>query len=251
LVPANTGLKKPAGTHARTGEPSLIASEHKMDLETDLPIMGRPRTTKNRRNPLSGALFLKRGMDLAGSVALIVLFSPLYALIAVLVILDDGLPFIHRRRVVGKHGQFDAFKFRTMRRDADEMLKADPALRAEFERNFKLKNDPRITRVGSLLRRFSLDELPQLFNIVAGEMSFVGPRMITAAELERYGPYKEMLLGVRPGLTGYWQINGRQNVSYEERIRMDVHYLENWSLALDLMILLRTPLKVLRREGAY
>lgn len=205
----------------------------------------------NGRNTFLTSLLFKRGMDLTGSVALIVLLSPLFALIALLVILDDGLPFIYRRRVVGKDGQFDAFKFRTMRRDADAVLNANPALRAEFERNFKLKNDPRITRMGSLLRKFSLDELPQLFNILTGEMSFVGPRMITAAELEKYGPYKAMLLRVKPGLTGYWQINGRQNVSYEERIRMDVHYLENWSLGLDLLILLRTPLKVLRREGAY
>lgn len=205
----------------------------------------------NGRNTFLTSLLFKRGMDLTGSVTLIVLLSPLFALIALLVILDDGLPFIYRRRVVGKDGQFDAFKFRTMRRDADAVLNANPALRAEFERNFKLKNDPRITRMGSLLRKFSLDELPQLFNILTGEMSFVGPRMITAAELEKYGPYKAMLLRVKPGLTGYWQINGRQNVSYEERIRMDVHYLENWSLGLDLLILLRTPLKVLRREGAY
>ncbi|MGH9699776.1 MAG: sugar transferase [Candidatus Acidiferrales bacterium] len=197
------------------------------------------------------ALFLKRCIDAAGSAFLILLLSPLLAFLALLVILDDGRPVIYRRRVVGREGDFDAFKFRTMRRDADAIMQSNAALRAEFEQNFKLKNDPRITRIGSLLRKMSLDELPQLFNILAGQMSFVGPRMITSAELEKYGPHKALLLTVRPGLTGYWQINGRQEVSYEERVRMDVHYIQHWSLALDLKILMRTPFKVLRREGAY
>lgn len=205
----------------------------------------------NRAEDRTLSHFLKRCIDLAGSVFLILVLSPLFALLAILVLLDDGRPVIYRRRVVGREGSFDAFKFRTMRRDADAILRANPALRAEFEQNFKLKNDPRITRTGSLLRKLSLDELPQLFNILAGQMSFVGPRMITSAELEKYGPHKELLLTVKPGLTGYWQINGRQEVSYEERVRMDVHYIQHWSLALDLKILLYTPFKVLRREGAY
>src|SRR5260370_25269540 len=119
--------------------------------------------------------------------------------------LEDRLPIIYRRRVIGTTGQFDAFKFRSMRRDADSILASNPALKAEFERNFKLRNDPRVTRVGAFLRKVSLDELPQLFNVLRGEMSLVGPRMITAPELDRYGPHRQLLLTVKPGLTGYWQ----------------------------------------------
>jgi lipopolysaccharide/colanic/teichoic acid biosynthesis glycosyltransferase len=138
-----------------------------------------------------------------------------------------------------------------MRKDADAILAADPILKAEFEQNFKLKNDPRLTRLGSFFRKCSLDELPQLFNVLKGQMSLVGPRMITAAELEKYGESKKLMLTVKPGLTGYWQVNGRQKVSYVERVRMDVYYIQNWNLRMDIRILLQTPLKVLRKEGAY
>jgi lipopolysaccharide/colanic/teichoic acid biosynthesis glycosyltransferase len=152
---------------------------------------------------------------------------------------------------VGQGGEFDAFKLRTMRIDADTILRHDPQLRAEYEQNFKLRDDPRVTRVGGVLRRYSLDELPQLFNVLMGTMSLVGPRMITAPELTKYGDRKEILMRVKPGLTGYWQVNGRQEISYAERIRMDTYYVENWSFWLDVKILLLTPLKVLKGEGAY
>jgi lipopolysaccharide/colanic/teichoic acid biosynthesis glycosyltransferase len=172
-------------------------------------------------------------------------------LLGLLVLLDDGCPIIHRRRVVGRRGEFDAFKFRSMRKDADAILSADPVLNSEFVRNFKLKRDPRLTRLGSLLRKYSLDELPQLFNVLKGQMSLVGPRMKTAMEIEMYGNSRELVLSMKPGITGYWQINGRQDVNYDERIKMDVHYVQNWSLFRDLEILFKTPLKVLRKEGAY
>ncbi|HLQ52054.1 MAG TPA: sugar transferase, partial [Terriglobales bacterium] len=128
-------------------------------------------------------LFLKRCVDLLGAAVLILLLSPVFVVLGMLVMFEDGLPIIYRRRVIGITGQFDAFKFRSMRRDADSILASNPALKAEFERNFKLKNDPRVTRVGAFLRKLSLDELPQLFNVLRGEMSLVGPRMITAPEL--------------------------------------------------------------------
>lgn len=194
---------------------------------------------------------LKRLLDIFGAATLIVLLLPLFIFAAVLVFIDDGTPLIHRRRVVGPTGGFDAFKFRTMRRNADFLLATNPALLAEYQRNFKLANDPRITRVGALLRRLSIDELPQLFNVLSGQMSLVGPRMITSPELDKYGPYKTLLLSSKPGLTGYWQVFGRQSVSYEERVRMDVYYLQNWSLGMDLILLLRTPLTVLNMKGAY
>ena len=190
-------------------------------------------------------------MDIVFSFALLLFLSPLFAFVAVLILVDDGWPIIYRRRVIGQKGEFDAFKFRSMRRDADIILANDPALKFEFEQNFKLKNDPRLTRFGHYLRKLSLDELPQLLNVLKGQMSLVGPRMITAPETSKYGQYKDLLLRVKPGITGYWQINGRQEVSYEERVRMDVSYVENWSLFMDLKILALTPIKVFKREGAY
>ncbi len=193
----------------------------------------------------------KRAVDLAGSAVGLVLLSPVLLTIAVIVKLQDGGPAIHRRRVVGPNGQFDAFKFRSMRPDADGILNADPGLRQSFAKAFKLANDPRVTPIGARLRRYSLDELPQLFNVLRGQMSLVGPRMITAPELERYGKHQGLLLSVKPGLTGAWQVSGRQNVDYKQRVEMDIHYIRNWSLSLDLRILLRTPLKVLRAEGAF
>ena len=181
----------------------------------------------------------------------VILLAPVFVAVGALVALDSGWPIIYRRRVVGKKGEFDAFKFRSMRKDADATLLANPTLQAEFEENYKLKNDPRLTRLGTFLRRSSLDELPQFLNVLRGEMSLVGPRMKTPVEVEKYGEFKRALLTVKPGITGYWQVHGRQTVDYNERIRMDMYYIQNWSLAMDLWILFKTPLKVLRKEGAY
>ena len=202
-------------------------------------------------NDSSTTRLAKNLIDRIGAGLLIILLLPLLFLIGLIVLIDDGWPVIYRRRVVGKEGEFDAFKFRSMRRDAGNMLERDPALKREFERNFKLRDDPRLTRAGALLRKYSLDELPQLFNVVQGQMSLVGPRMITAQELSKYGRYRELLMTTKPGLTGYWQTRGRQDTTYEERVRMDVHYITHWSLALDLRILFETPWKVIRGKGAY
>ena len=195
--------------------------------------------------------FLKRCLDVALSAVLLVLLLPVFALISLLVLCDDGIPVIHRRRVVGLKGNFDAFKFRTMVRNADSILARTPGLKTQFERNFKLKHDPRVTRVGAILRKYSLDELPQLLNVLQGQMSLVGPRMITEAELGKYGARKHLLRSVKPGMTGYWQVNGRQNVSYDERMTMDAYYVTRWSLLMDLKILAETPRKVFKREGAF
>src|SRR5215472_13552176 len=135
---------------------------------------------------------LKDCIDRMGAGILIVALAPVMMLVSVMVLMDDGLPVIYRRRVLGQRSPFDAYKFRSMRRDADAMLARDKGLRSEFERNFKLKKDPRLTRVGAWLRKFSLDELPQLFNVVRGQMSLVGPRMISPSEIEKYGRYGEM-----------------------------------------------------------
>jgi len=193
----------------------------------------------------------KRAIDLVGSAVLIALLSPLFLGVACLIFVTDGVPVIYRRRVIGPRGEFDAYKFRTMIRDADAVLAANAELSEAFTRQFKLRSDPRVTRIGAWLRKYSLDELPQLVNVLKGEMSLVGPRMITSAELQKYVPHEALLLTVKPGITGYWQVEGRQEVSYTERVRMDVYYITNWSYWLDLKILLRTPSKILRAQGAY
>lgn len=194
---------------------------------------------------------LKSGLEWVETVLLLPFALPVIALAAMAIKLEDGGPVFHRRRVVGPGGEFDAFKLRTMRVDADQILASNPALAAEFSKNFKLKDDPRVTRVGNYLRKKSVDELPQLFNVLNGQMSLVGPRMVTPPELDKYGAKQEIFRLVRPGLTGYWQVSGRQEVSYQERVEMDVFYVENWSLGFDYRILARTFWKVLTGEGAY
>lgn len=205
-----------------------------------------------RRSPITGARrAVKRFLDLSVAFVLLILLFPVIAVLALLIKLQDRGPIFYRRRVVGPKGEFDAFKLRTMRVDADKILESNPSLRREFEVNFKLKNDPRVTPLGAVLRKASLDELPQLWNVLAGAMSLVGPRMITPAELEKYGGAKWIFHCVKPGLTGYWQIEGRQSVAYAERVEMDLFYVNHWSLSLDFRILLKTPIRVLRGAGAY
>ena len=150
---------------------------------------------------------------------------------------------------------FDMLKFRTMHRDADQRLKRilekDPKLRAEFEATYKLKNDPRVTRVGRVLRKLSIDELPQFFNVLAGQMSIVGPRPIVKDEVKYYKDYSLLLFRVLPGATGLWQVSGRSETGYEQRVELDTRYVQNWTLLQDLGILFRTIPAVLRRRGAY
>jgi len=192
---------------------------------------------------------LKRAIDLVGASFLLVVSAPLVLILALRIKIHDGGPAFFRRRVIGPKGEFDAFKLRTMIVDADEVLRRDPLLRRRFEMNFKLKDDPRITAVGAMLRRTGLDELPQLWNVVKGQMSLVGPRMITPIELKKYGDTSWIFSEMKPGLTGYWQISNDQQVSYDRRIAMDLFYTENWSLLFDLKILIKTPARVLRGSG--
>jgi len=200
----------------------------------------------------SVALRIKYGVDRLVAAVVIVALGPVWLLLAALVRLSSPGPIIHRRRVLGCDGApFDAFKFRTMVADADRRLWQDPALRDEFVRQMKVRDDPRLTRLGRWLRRTSLDELPQLFNVLRGEMSLVGPRMIAPEEAEKYGAFLARRLAVRPGITGLWQVSGRQELSYERRIELDMQYLDNWSLWLDLVILVRTVPAVLSMRGAH
>jgi lipopolysaccharide/colanic/teichoic acid biosynthesis glycosyltransferase len=193
----------------------------------------------------------KRAMDIVGAGILLVLSAPIIAVGAAAVAVTSRGPLIHRRRVVGLGGaEFGALKLRTMVADADRILAENPELRAAFEVNYKLECDPRVTPVGRFLRKWSIDELPQLVNVLRGEMSLVGPRMITRAELGKYGPQAARLTTVRPGLSGLWQVSGRQEIDYTDRVRLDLDYIDHWSLARDFAIALRTPAAVLRGRGA-
>lgn len=201
--------------------------------------------------PNSLSLIVKRLIDLLGAVLGILILLPTFLVIAILIKAEDGGPVFHRRRVVGKKGEFDLFKFRSMCVNADTVLQNNPELLAEFQKNYKLVNDPRVTRTGRFLRKTSLDELPQLCNVIVGQMSLVGPRSITHEELDKYGQMRHLLLTVKPGMSGYWQTEGRQKVSYQERVNMDIRYVQNWTLLWDLRILLKTPQVVLKGEGAH
>ena len=199
---------------------------------------------------------LKRMLDLLGAGALLVLAAPVFLLLAWLVRRDGGPAFFGQERV-GLHGaRFRCLKFRSMVTDSqarlEALLAADPAARAEWAATRKLKRDPRVTLIGAFLRKTSLDELPQLINVLRGEMSLVGPRPVPAAELaEHYGAAAGHYMSVKPGITGPWQISGRNDTSYDQRVALDVQYAIRPSLWRDIGILLRTPAVVLLRRGAY
>jgi lipopolysaccharide/colanic/teichoic acid biosynthesis glycosyltransferase len=203
-------------------------------------------------SPSPIALLAKRALDLLVAALALVFLIPLLCLIAILVRVSSPGRVIYRRRVLGIGGvEFDAFKFRTMVQDAEANLSADGEMARRFRENMKLKGDPRVTPVGRILRRLSLDELPQLFNVLRGEMSLVGPRMIAPEEAGRYGKSLSRRLSVRPGITGLWQVSGRQDVNYDTRVALDLQYIDRWSLWLDLVILLKTIPAVLSMRGAY
>lgn len=211
-----------------------------------------PLVTPQRARITGVDAVLKAALDYLGAIAGLVLFGPLFVVLALLVRLDSPGPIFHRRRVLGRNGRpFDALKFRTMVVNADEVLKQNAELREAFEKGYKLKADPRITRIGSFLRKTSLDELPQLLNVLRGEMSLVGPRMVAPDEAMRYGKWQLNLLTVKPGLTGPWQVQGRSDIAYEDRVRLSTNYIRNYTIWSDLEILLRTVPAVLKSRGAY
>jgi Undecaprenyl-phosphate galactose phosphotransferase WbaP len=203
-----------------------------------------------------GARFLKRMIDLVVGVAVTVALAPLMGVIYVAIRIGSKGPAIYGQTRLGLDGEpFVAWKFRSMLVGADALLEAhlarNPELRAEWERDHKLKDDPRVTPVGRMLRKTSLDELPQVWNILRGEMSLVGPRPIVRAEIVKYGDCYELYQKVRPGLTGLWQVSGRNNTTYQQRVAFDEYYVRNWSVWLDLHIFIRTVKTVLLGEGAY
>lgn len=204
-----------------------------------------------RRNRIA-----KRIIDLLVLLLTSFLVIPISIFIAIVIKLESRGPVLFKHERIGRHGlSFTAWKYRTMVRDSDklleETLRNDPELRKEWKVNRKLKNDPRLTRVGKILRRLSLDELPQLWNMLKGEMSLVGPRPIVEKEIEKYGDDFDLYIQVLPGLTGLWQVSGRSDLSYQERVWLDTHYVRNWSIWLDLVILVRTVWVVIAGSGAY
>jgi len=191
-------------------------------------------------------------LDYLGAVVSLVILSPLLLLIAFCIKISSPGPVLHRRLVMGLNGkQFYALKFRTMFTNGDQILDQHPELKRELQTNYKLKNDPRITPIGGFLRKYSLDELPQLFNVLKRDMSLVGPRMISPEEAPMYKQFDMNLLTVLPGITGLWQVSGRSDISYEDRVLMDMYYVRNWSLWLDFQLLFQTIPTVLRARGAY
>jgi len=211
-----------------------------------------PFMTPQRMRITGADALLKTAIDyLAASLALFVL-SPLFALVALLVRLDSPGPVIHRRRVLGVSGRyFDAFKFRTMVVNAERRQRVQSIDFPDRRTGVKGRNDPRVTRIGRFLRRASLDELPQLVNVLRGEMSLVGPRMIAPDEARNYGKWQLNLMTVKPGITGPWQVQGRGDIAYDERVRLSMHYVRNYSIWLDLEILVRTIFVVVLGRGAY
>lgn len=205
-------------------------------------------------NPLD--LAAKRLIDVVGALLGLIVLSPVFIAISIMIMVTDGgFPFFRQERI-GQYGRpFKIIKFRSMRPDAEAILRANPELWEEYVRNdFKLPEgrDPRVTPIGRWLRKTSLDELPQLWNVLTGDMSLVGPRPLVRAELEKWYPETaQELLSVRPGMTGLWQISGRSNIGYPERANLELHYVRTRSLREDLRILLRTVSVVLRREGAH
>jgi lipopolysaccharide/colanic/teichoic acid biosynthesis glycosyltransferase len=221
-----------------------MSNEHIIELDG---LLSPPRTLQNEWDKA-----LKAILDYSLSILGLVVISPLLLVLALIVKLDSHGPALYRRRVMGRGGtQFDAFKFRTMLVNGDEILSAHPDLKATWERDQKLENDPRVTRSGKWMRKLSLDELPQLFNVIRGQMSLVGPRMFAPVELARYGDHAPEILTVKPGITGLWQVSGRSDLAYEERAHLDLEYVRTRSFWLDLKLLVLTLPTVLGKKGAF
>lgn len=197
---------------------------------------------------------MKRLFDIVAALLMIALCAPLMCLVALLVKLDGGPVFYGHSRVGYGRRSFPCWKFRTMVVDADKvlanLLQNDPVAREAWNNYFKLPNDPRVNWLGKFLRKSSIDELPQLWNVIRGDMSLVGPRPVTLRELEFYGPNVVEYLQCRPGITGLWQVSGRSELSYPERVAIDAYYVNNWTFLMDVKILLRTFIVVLHRKGA-
>ena len=195
---------------------------------------------------------IKRAIDVIISLIGLILLSPIFLLLAIIIKIDSKGPVFFSHTRYGKNGKkFKMYKFRTMYENAQDMIKDfTPEQMKEWKENFKLKDDPRITKVGKFLRKTSLDELPQIVNIIKGDLSIIGPRPVIEEELEKYGDNKDKFLSVTPGLTGYWQANGRSSTTYEQRMEMELYYIDHISPKLDFKIFFKTIESVIKKEGA-
>ena len=201
---------------------------------------------------MSKYIVLKNIVDKIIAIILITISIPLMIIIAILIKLDSKGKTIFKHKRLGKNGKIIyVYKFRTMKKDAEKMIKNfTPEQRKEFNENFKLKNDPRITKIGKKLRRLSLDEIPQLINVLKGDLALVGPRPIIEEEIKKYGKDKEKFLSIKPGVVGEWTANGRSNIDYETRKKLELKYIDNVNLKNDVKIIYKTIVAVIKREGA-
>lgn len=216
------------------------------------PVAGLPLVDVERPQALASGRWVKRTFDIIGATLLLIASAPVMAIVALAIKLEDGGPVLFRQRRVGLHGdEFECLKFRSMAVDAEARLAELAHLNEGAGPLFKMTHDPRITRVGRFIRRFSIDELPQFWNTLVGNMSLVGPRPALASEVAHYDRDARRRLDVRPGLTGLWQVSGRSDLSWEDTVRLDNYYVDNWSMVQDLMILGKTARAVVAPSGAY
>lgn len=228
---------------------NIITGETTENIETT-----SLRTQSDVKTKISKKVYIKikRVIDVILASVALILLSPLFAIIAIAIKIDSKGPVFFAHKRIGKNGKIiKLYKFRSMVINAEELIKSfTPEQMREYKENYKLTNDPRITKVGKFLRKKSLDELPQLINIINGDLSIIGPRPVVADELEKYGVNKDKFLSVTPGLTGYWAANGRSNTTYEQRMEMELYYIDNLSLKMDIKVFFKTILSVLKKEGA-
>ena len=228
---------------------NIITSETTENIETT-----SLRTQSDVKTKISKKVYIKikRVIDVILASVALILLSPLFAIIAIAIKIDSKGPVFFAHKRIGKNGKIiKLYKFRSMVINAEELIKSfTPEQMKEYKENYKLINDPRITKVGKFLRKTSLDELPQLINIINGDLSIIGPRPVIADELEKYGTNKDKFLSVTPGLTGYWAANGRSNTTYEQRMEMELYYIDNLSLKMDIKVFFKTILSVVKKEGA-
>lgn len=219
---------------------------------TDTSLKERKTTLPKVRNIKTPYDLIKRTCDIGLSSIGLIILAPIFLLIGIAIKIDSKGPafFIHKR--VGKNGKIiEIYKFRTMYEGSEDMIeKFSKEQTAEYRKNYKLKDDPRVTKIGKFLRKTSLDELPQILNILKGELSIVGPRPVVLNELKKYGKNKDKFLSVKPGLTGYWQVNGRSLTTYEERMKMELYYVENRGIWLDTKVFFKTIISVIKKNGA-
>ena len=228
---------------------NIITGETTENIETT-----SLRTQSDVKTKISKKVYIKikRVIDVILASVALILLSPLFAIIAIAIKIDSKGPVFFAHKRIGKNGKIiKLYKFRSMVINAEELIKSfTPEQMREYKENYKLTNDPRITKVGKFLRKTSLDELPQLINIINGDLSIIGPRPVVADELEKYGVNKDKFLSVTPGLTGYWAANGRSNTTYEQRMEMELYYIDNLSLKMYIKVFFKTILSVVKKEGA-